>query len=564
MPNSKKQRGRKNKEGKKNANKLHKEMEGLNIEASQGQLPPKAATLLDKLFHEVRLSDQTKPEMDTVLTMAGHNLTVAKNDPYGDGDQSPIGNKGASQKDESLRQIFRTLWANGGDVCGYLVFNELSSFSRLCAVGNAAMVEKRIKATSEFSNERKMLLEKRETGMRLSPLLMTIYWSKQKERTSQMTRVNLQDMNHLRTVKVLLKYGARPDVRDVTGKTMAHYGAGSWATDETMLMNDHCVEATKACDYFGKDVVLRNLSRDEFNGLEGTLGGFIWDDKNEAGRRQVKLNSRKGALSIQPKNIFYLLDDGTGKEKCVYDPSRKLVDMQDRMGMISMHEVFMSTRTDVARHLTNKHSVNVELEDRGGISVLSMAFNNSFTMLTGGISSMAKIVRNYQMKVSKVSFCLSLRAYMIYYLSPLTDDLSLLYESKRQEQDTDSITNNSELENSITLTAPDQMLPTAGITSVLDGQEYGNNVYRKPNEVDVDELFWIKVQANATTIPLMVYDKTRTCSFFISPGAPGFNELYEKVRSERGADGRKAHFKALFDGNGNCVVFPDTAKLLSW
>ena len=116
----------------------------------------------------------------------------------------------------------------------------------------------------------------------------------------------------------------------------------------------------------------------------------------------MKLKGREKALSIQPKNIFYLLDDGTGKEKCVYDPSRKLVDMQDRMGMTSMHEVFMSTRTDVARNLTDKHSVDVELEDRAGISVSSMAFDSSSTLLIGGISSMSKIVRNYKMKVSKV------------------------------------------------------------------------------------------------------------------------------------------------------------------
>ena len=112
----------------------------------------------------------------------------------------------------------------------------------------------------------------------------------------------------------------------------------------------------------------------------------------------------------------------------------------------------------------------------------------------------------------------------------------------------------------VTATAPED---DDVLESVADGQKYRDGSFRKPDGVEVDELFWIKMQANMLDT-LLVYDKTRTCQFFIYSGTPGHEELCARICAERGSGGRKTHFMALFDKDSNCKVFPDTADLKSW
>ena len=119
------------------------------------------------------------------------------------------------------------------------------------------------------------------------------------------------------------------------------------------------------------------------------------------------------------------------------------------------------------------------------------------------------------------------------------------------------------MEHSVVLETPQNI--NATLLNNGNGRSFAGGSYRRPNKVDVDELFWIKVQCGDVPVyPLMLYDKTRTCTFMIQPGTSGYTELYEKARAEMGSNGRKTHFLASFDRDGHCRVFPDTADLKSW
>ena len=45
------------------------------------------------------------------------------------------------------------------------------------------------------------------------------------------------------------------------------------ATVKTLMMVDMAIKATKTCLLVGKPVVLDGLSNEDFNGMEGVLGG---------------------------------------------------------------------------------------------------------------------------------------------------------------------------------------------------------------------------------------------------------------------------------------------------
>ena len=83
--------------------------------------------------------------------------------------------------------------------------------------------------------------------------------------------------------------------------------------------------------------------------------------------------------------------------------------------------------------------------------------------------------------------------------------------------------------------------------------------FDRPNGVDANERFWIKVQASEPTSPLLVYDRSRSVAFYLLHGQPGHKELVEKVKKERAFDGRKSFFRAAFDADGDLSVYPNTS-----
>ncbi len=105
---------------------------------------------------------------------------------------------------------------------------------------------------------------------------------------------------------------------------------------------------------------------------------------------------------------------------------------------------------------------------------------------------------------------------------------------------------------SIQLARPDLSLPITS-TSMKELS------FDRPNGVDVNERFWLKVQANEPTSPLLVYDRSRSVAFRLLPGQPGHKELVDKVKKERAFNGRKSFFRAAFDAGGNLSVYPNTS-----
>ena len=348
---------------------------------------PEARRLLDEIKYNPAPIPQIKKLMIKITRLSGTNVEQNEGDPFGNGDQSPCGELGNTDEGEETRQILRYLFQNGGDLNSYLMFDRFTQFAHACVIGDAATVRRMLALTQFGSRERMELLEQRETGMRFPPLILTVAMFKSRHYVSQVLGVPLTKMDHFTVFKLLLQYGADVSSKDMTGKSIIHYGAGSYAQDLTLTMSEYCIDAAKSSQYFGQTIILQNLSKTEYNGRSGKLGGYL----TENGRRQVILEDGK-ELSLLPKNI-YIQTGENEEEKCILDDNRNLVNDQDRNGMISMHEVYMSERTDVAKFLI-KHKVDIDVKDYGKISTRDMAFATPID------SDMRSLIRKYATKQS--------------------------------------------------------------------------------------------------------------------------------------------------------------------
>ena len=87
-------------------------------------------------------------------------------------------------------------------------------------MGDTKAVEKALKATSLRGQQPLIeLMEHRQTSMRVSPLILTVGLSKHKQTVSSYSKRKVSDMDHVGVFRALIRYGARPDAKDVTGKT---------------------------------------------------------------------------------------------------------------------------------------------------------------------------------------------------------------------------------------------------------------------------------------------------------------------------------------------------------
>lgn len=115
------------------------------------------------------------------------------------------------------------------------------------------------------------------------------------------------------------------------------------ATEETLRMTEMAIKANNTCSVFGKQVVLNGLSKAEYNGMVGTLGGYV----AESDRRVVYPAPGSPVdheLSIKLENVFVELPgvDGETQQVCILErcsATTNLVDVRDRLGSISLHEV---------------------------------------------------------------------------------------------------------------------------------------------------------------------------------------------------------------------------------
>lgn len=116
----------------------------------------------------------------------------------------------------------------------------LSDLACFCSIGNAELVEKVIvKLTTAGSEERKQLIERKETCFRLTPLHIATLFA-----TWSPTMIE-----YVKVVNVLLSFGANPFAKDIWGYTVLHY-----ATDRKYIMFTCWVPNTKLFDPLADDL----------------------------------------------------------------------------------------------------------------------------------------------------------------------------------------------------------------------------------------------------------------------------------------------------------------------
>mmetsp|Transcript_22573 Transcript_22573/g.33141 ORF Transcript_22573/g.33141 Transcript_22573/m.33141 type:complete len:235 (+) Transcript_22573:89-793(+) len=234
------------------------------------------------------------------------------------------------------------------------------------------------------------------------------------------------------------------------------------------------------------------------------------------------------------------------------------------MGEVCIAEVAMGAREDVAKFLCEKHNASIDIEFMGGTTVRNMVNKGSFMA-----SPVQMIIRKHGEKQSirEHSRCINCKKVVKKNLvCSRCKNISYCSSTCQREhwKEHKKMCQRAE-RNEIKLNRPTFQVPsdyTRHMVSVTGRTADGD--YKRPDGVAVDEIFWMKVQADINSSSLLLYDKTRTCTFTMLPEDVGFNELLEKVRAEKGAMGQKCHVEALFDKEGDCRVYPSTATLRKW
>lgn len=526
---------------------------------SRANLEPEAATLLQDIHLPGTVQAQVQRFRDMVAT-TGTDLARNDRDPFGDGDQTPIAT-------EQKCQVFREIWNLGGDISILLQTKSFSPFAMDCILGNQRLVQTRLEQASP--NLRRYLLERRESCFRIPPLLLVLGLAKHPQFVTQVTGATPSRDDYEQVVKTLLRFGARPDAKDVAGKTAVHWGAGGVSSPTTHALSDMCIRAARTCgggrrhvdNQDGRErphVELHGLTKTaHYNGLVGALGGYDVD-KNRC-VVHVTVDGQAKDLLLQPKNIRFQ-QDGTPIE----DMSYSLVDVQDRLGSVALHEVVINGSVETARFLCEKHNASVDVAELSGTTPRRMAFQPFVGMRGKAMDVIKKHAARQKLSVHSCNRC-NKREIEIEFKRCGRCRLVWYCSRECQEADWRQHKGNCKKEERIQLSR-DSVVSVEGMSFVTSNlSSTARGAYRKPDGVNVNERFWIKVQCTGRNPEdrHLVYDKTRSCQFQYSPG-PGHTELLQKVSAEKGANGKKTHFEALWDNDDNMIVFPDTAELLDW
>jgi len=185
-------------------------------------------------------------------------------------------------------------------------------------------------------------------------------------------------------VRILLKYGARPDARDVCGNNVLHYLANARSQDngkvnisssEAIQIADDCINAARCSKYFGKKVIIDNISASAASSTKvrnhsvGILQGYIHDETyTDTGRFTVVLETE--TLCLKPCNLFqkdHKRGNGQGQYRCIHDPSRKLYNEPNRCGAVCINDYVLAMAktppqftSDFALHIMNTHNADVD------------------------------------------------------------------------------------------------------------------------------------------------------------------------------------------------------------
>ena len=497
--------------------------------------------------------DQQKRRIRNLLQTIGTDCTKNDDDPYGNGDQSLI-------QTVKGRDTAREIFSVGGDIHGHFEHNGYSKFAMACIFGQRNVIKE---ATEEACNEEPILsrnveitklLETRETSLRLSPLLLIVSAGK----NAQMTHED----DHVAIAKMLLIKGADPRAQDVLGKTVCHYGAGGMATDMTLKVVDMCINAAKTSHLFGQEVQLQGLKTIEMNAKVGIVGGYNPD----SGRREIYLEDEGREIWVKPENIK-VLDVASHNKK----EWKMLADIQDRMGSVSLHEIIMNDRVDVAKFLLHKHKTSIHTKDMDGMTPMIMSGDGG--MLRSKVCKMivdiAREEGNARRKVTKNSCanCGKFDASSACAQCKITVYCSKECQRYHWKNGHKAECTKIAMKNAgIKLDKPERQEMYNNMVSLQTGKSTSGS-YRKPRGVRVKEMFVVKIQAGGAMTPILIYDETRTCEFDIRPHQTGFQIILEETQKELTWNGRKTFMKASFDENGDCTIYPATAgvkKKYSW
>ena len=514
--------------------------------------------------------EEKKALIRQLLIEIGTDVEKNDRDHTGDGDQTTISTL-------EKRDVARHLFATGGDILEHFTNRKASKFAMACASGNLKLAQSELqivksKAVQPFSECEEMtkMIETRETSMRLSPLLLIVSLGKNfMSEAAQFESV----------AKLLLTNGASPVAKDVVGKTVSHYGAGAFATKMTRSVTDMCIRAAQSHHLYGKKVILHGLKREDMNGKEGFVGGFDPDSN----RRGIYLTEDRKEVWIKTENI------SLPNRAAECQPYPLLTDIQDRLGTVSLHELLMPSEVmkdsvaETAEFLLKRHDTCIYTEEADGCTPVQMASGMGATY---GQAAVAKLIMEAATKEGR-------QARKERKLDDLTcancnvcfgeggDGEKLLVCSRCKivrycgrdcqvrhwKEHKKECIKLASLNVGVQLGPPsefDDGLSTA--TFSLRGglanngiRQTGGSGYKKPRGAKFDEKFVIKCQANSDMSPILIYDQSRMCNFYLRPDQKGFKQILQAVRNERAWEGRKTFMKASFDKNKVCTVYPEKA-----
>ena len=465
-------------------------------------------------------------------------------DPLGDGDQTPISSQIGAD-------CAREIYSIGGDIHQHFVDNAITKFGMTCARGGVEAIRElmnhiaRITVTENDDDDDEeeeqrpwyccddekdinktnmaKLLETRETSMRLSPLLMIVSAGKNIDVSHS------PFLNHKEVAKLLLKSGANPRAKDVLGKTVAHYGAGAFATQMTLDVVDMCVRAAYSSHMFGKHVELHKLNTKKMNGLIGVAGGFDPDSD----RRAVYLIEKKKEVWVKPDNIR-LVNSSISEDIEGCKPGKMLLDVQDRMLSVSLHEVLINDREDVAQFLIKKHGTSIHTEDMDGLSPMSMVTKGAQMSSRKVSRIISDVARREGRKTRKEKkqvadhICAGCGKEDIGETGKQCTGCKMRVYCRRECQVSHWQNGHRDECKQLKLLSsgvkvPPSPLPSGQSVSTISfksGRSKNEDAYRKPTGVRTDEKFVVKVQGGTDVMPIMVYDESKTCLFDIKPGKP--------------------------------------------
>jgi hypothetical protein len=524
-----------------------------------------------------RLSwEEAKTYIRRQLAARGTDVRANDEDPYGDGDQSNISTLNS--------QFYRELFSAGGDInhLADLGLQPLSEFAKNCISGHVKEVKRALERAKEQSSPESLsenhppdalqrLLEKRETSLRLSPLLMIVSMGKNVHLEHDEAANRIVVENQVAVAKLLLEYGARPNAKDVCGKTVCHYGMGWMATNMTLEVCDLCIEAHKSSFLQWQKVELHGLQQQaSLNGVVGFCQGYLADN----GRRSVFLIEEERKLAIKPDNLkLWNQEADKGVEK--------LCDIPDRLQAVCLLEVIQGKRTDVADILLNKHFARLDIKDCDGVSPDVLARN---TALISPVSRMVNEATSMEARgrrkidLRTCSNCGKVRSSQTKLLA-CSGCQGVAYCKKECQLDHWRVSHKKEckdlasLRNQAILLDPPKNtrlhsvilnMQNCGPRYTRASPESQQDGFRQPSSVRVGEKFYVKVQGSSIHTPLMVYDQSRECNFEVFPGEKGFTEMLQAVNDEPTWGGRKTFIMTSFDEKGLCTVYPGMTSIKTW